>query len=159
MLGAFLIANGTTPWIPLLSGGSFCYGEFFTCSDTAFGLVWFGFGVLLVYLTYPIAIYRSRDEDEPLLWNKQVSGISLVLTGTVVAIIGVISMFLFNPFLPCPINQCSPSIFSVNNLGYWISVIFGLILVAVGLELLALNAGEEEKKIMELSIRLDTDLR
>jgi hypothetical protein len=147
--GSFLIANGTTPWLPMLLSQSYCTGDLFTCSDTGFGLVWFGLGVLLVYLAYPIAKYRSSDSTESLLWNKRVSGISLILTGAAVSILGFISMLLFAPVIACLAFGCSTSIFSINNIGYWISIIFGLILIALGLGLLALNSREETKKVLQ----------
>jgi hypothetical protein len=94
---------------------------------------------------------RSVEFDnESLLWNKRVSGISFVLSGTVVTILSVDSLLLFSQFIPCKALGCPPSIFSLTYFSNWIEIFFGLTLLSVGLGLLALGSRKTSKLLQQL---------
>jgi hypothetical protein len=149
--GSFLIFFGTTQEYPFLSGYT-CFSEFFSCPDSGFSLSWLVLGTLLVYLAYPIAKMRFDDNDDSLLWNKRVSGISFTLSGLLVTLLSVVSLLLFSPSFLCPnmVDGCSPSIFSVSYLSSWIEIFYGLSLLTIGLTQLALNSRETRKMLQQL---------
>jgi len=90
-------------------------------------------------------------DDDSLLWNKRVSGISFTLSGVVVTLLSIVSLLLFSLVYLCPnIVGCPPSILSVNYLSSWIDIFFGLSLLTIGLSLLALNSRETRKILQHL---------
>jgi len=151
LTGSSLIFIGTNPEVPFLSE-SFCFGGFFSCPDSGFSLCWLVLGTLFAYLAYPIAKMGSDefDSEESLLWNKRVSGISFVLSGTVVTILSFVDLLLYGPNIICDMIGCPALIFSLVYIGYWIYVFFGLTLLSIGLGLLALNSRETSELLQQL---------
>lgn len=100
-------------------------------------------GSFLVYLAYPLSKSHSVDEDTSLLWNKKVSGISLVISGTFVTAFSTVGLVWFQPFVMCTALYGCPSIFSFSDA--WIDIFYGLALIVIGLSLLILNSRKEDK--------------
>jgi hypothetical protein len=138
--GSLLISGASTPYTmytsPYCMGGglNFCP----VISEFNWSPWFFALGVLLVFLAYPIALTGSDNNlDESLILNRTVSGISFMLTGSVVTILGVESLQEARfQVLACPVNYCTNTIFSPGLLLYWIQIFFGLSLAAVGAFLL-----------------------
>ena len=107
----------------------------------------FGLGLFLVFLAHPIILMGSdNDLDEPFILNRKVSGLSLILTGSVVTLFGVQS-FQFQSGYSCSVAYgCPMSIFSPFYLLTWSQILLGLVLVAIGVYLLKLG---QSKKLSE----------
>ena len=89
--GSLLISSASSPSMyvsPYCVGGelNFCP----VLSEFNWSPWFFVLGVLLVFLAYPVALAGSdKNLDEPLILNRTISGISFMLTGAVVTILGV----------------------------------------------------------------------
>jgi len=142
--GSSLIFIGAIQY-PILNSGEFCYGDLFSCSTSFFSFCWLLFGSVFVFLAYPIAKSNSREGDDHSLWNKKISGKSLVISGVVVSIFGSIALLWFQPIYACSVMYGCPSIFYFNDA--WLDIFYGLSLVIVGLTLLILYSGKESKML------------
>ncbi len=147
--GSLLISSASSPSMyvsPYCVGGelNFCP----VLSEFNWSPWFFVLGVLLVFLAYPVALAGSdKNLDEPLILNRTISGISFMLTGAVVTILGVESFQEVQFMVNCPVNYCSTGIFSPVYLLSWIQIFFGLSLVAVGAFLL--ESRRSKKMLMQ----------
>ncbi len=134
----------------LLSRWVLFFGIFFSCPNSGFNLFFLNLGGVLVYVAYPIT---KTLGDGSLFWEKKISGISLVLSGSIVSFLSSVALFFFGPVFGCLYYGC-PSIFSLTYVDYWIDIFCGLTLLLVGLILLFLDSRKKEGPIHDNPIRI-----
>jgi hypothetical protein len=143
--GSFLVFLGATQ-APFLTNYS-CFATFFSCPNSPFDLIFLVLGTVFVFLAFPVSKFRSGDGDASLIWNKKISGISLIISGVVLAIFSAVA-FLFIPLDVCSVYGC-PSIFNLGLIDNWIQVFSGISLIFIGVVLLALNARKDELQLIQ----------
>jgi len=158
--GAFFIFEGPGTNLSFLASSS-CAGM--GCNQNYESLVFDLIGILLVYLSLPIALYPleegriskyllSRDkaskEDTSLLGNKKISGIMLLVAGSIQLFCASIGLNSFSSTILCSVYGC-PSIFNVTFLWNWIFVSIGVVLLLAGLVLIILSKAPSSKSESE----------
>jgi hypothetical protein len=154
--GAFLIFEGAGLNISSVSSYS-CYGP--GCPPYE-SIVFDSIGILLVYLSLPIALFGIEDNptkwsrgirwiigtpetESTLLSNKRISGLSFIIAGSIQSICSFIGLYVVAAILPRtfeqPVGYTPPSIFSLDYLENWIFIYIGFILLAVGITLVLIS--------------------
>ena len=127
-----------------------CFGGFFSCPNSPFDLIFLVLGTEFVYLAYPIAKMRSGDGEGSLIWDKKISGVSLIISGAVLTILSLVALIYYAPGFECAnVPGCPPSIFSLAYADYWVPTFSGIVLILMGAILLVLNA-RKQKEILEV---------
>ncbi len=154
--GTFLIFEGPATNLSFLAGSS-CFGG--GCPQNYESIVFDAIGILLVYLSVPTALFGMNDEtskwfragswinwspdsESTLLSNKRISGVSLLIAGSVQLTCSLFGLYFYLSILdnaPGPIGYSPPSIFNPGFLENWIFICVGFVLLAVGVALILMS--------------------
>jgi hypothetical protein len=138
-VGGAILINGASMMSVTYSIQPFCFGLAYFCPvpvEYNWTLVFLALGGFFVFLAYPLVLMGSdKNPDEPLIWNRGISGVSLMLAGVVVTLFGAESFGMVTPFEECSELYGCPGIFSPTYYWSWIQTILGIALVLIGARL------------------------
>jgi len=138
-VGGAILINEASAQSVTYSIQPFCFGLAYYCTvpvEHNWTLVFLALGGFFVFLAYPLVLMGSeKNSDEPLIRNRGVSGVSLMLVGGVITLFGAESFGMVIQFEGCPELYGCPGIFSPTYYWGWIQIILGIALVLTGARL------------------------